>query len=170
MNEEQKLWNLLKVYPRLTFWLCSLIILLFVILAFVLVIVGATAFQTREAVEAFLVQGSVVGFSILGMVYIMNWFICYRFLKKARQIEREQITDPVLERLLKLYTDSCILYMIPITFLKSLRGFGFTNRFAHNKLKKRRNQDATDQRLYKYVMYNESKRGLGNFFQVTKTK
>ncbi len=135
-----------------------------------IVTVGPIAFQTREEAEAFFHKSLIIGFSILGVIYLFNWMLCLRFFMKVKRLTITKITDPSLERLLNVYLNSCILYMIPITFLKSLRGFGFTNRFANNKLKKQRNQDKTDQRFYRYVVYNESKRGLSMFFQVTKTK
>lgn len=170
MHEEQQLWKMLKTYPRRTFWLCSLLLLLFALMVLTIVTVGPLAFETREEAEAFFRKSLIIGFSILGVVYLLNWLICLRFLMKVKKLNKTNITDSTLERLLNVYTNSCILYMIPITFLKSLRGFGFTNRFANNKLKKQRNQDKTDQRFYRYVVFNESKRGLSMFFQVTKTK
>lgn len=145
-NNEEKLWKLMKVYPRRTFWMAALIGIIFGLICVILMPVGLIWFQ--EDSERFVQIGLTIFLSMMGIVYITNWIICFQFIKKANELEYKELEEAFLKRLIKLYIFFCVVYMIPLTFIISIKGFGVVNRLAHKQIA----IGAPHEKLYLHLM------------------
>lgn len=113
----------------------------------IVVVFGAIFIPDTEAgAYAFLYNGLAIGLSIMVVVYMVNWFFCLRFVKEYKNYA---VHDEKLKRLLSLQKISCILFMIPITFLFGMIGFQKTKIFAKGTYRK----GTLDDILYKVLIH-----------------
>lgn len=113
----------------------------------IVVVFGAIFIADTEAgAYAFLYNGLAIGLSIMVIVYIVNWFFCLNYVKEYKKYT---VHDEKLKRLLSLQKISCILFMIPITFLFGMVGFQKTKIFAKGTYRK----GTLDEILYKVLIH-----------------
>ncbi|MFD1850861.1 hypothetical protein [Oceanobacillus bengalensis] len=142
MNGEKEAWNLLNSSTKKSYRFSIIIPIIFAITVVTVVLGGVLLTDSAEEAYSFLYIGCAIGFSIMLIFYIINWFFCLSFLKEYKKI---QINDEKLKRLLSFNKICCILFMIPITFLFGMFGFQKAKIFARGTYRK----GTLDEILYK---------------------
>lgn len=97
------------------------------------ILTGVFVPDTYEGAIRILITGLSIGFSIIILLYINQWFHCLSFLKGTKHVH---VNDRRLQRLVTMNRCSCILFMIPVIFFVGMNGFYFVKRFAEGKVKR----------------------------------
>ena len=118
-DNEEKLWILMKVYPRRTFWMAMLIMFLFASIFLILLPIGLIWFPNDS--DRFGNFGLAAILSMMGIVYIINWVNCFRFIKKANDLRYKDLEEAFLKRLIKMYILAVLFLWSLLYFLSVLR-------------------------------------------------
>ncbi|GAF65088.1 hypothetical protein BTS2_1986 [Bacillus sp. TS-2] len=145
MSDDDQAMSLLKTSTRKSFRLSVIIPIVFFITGFSSILGAVFLSSTGEEAERNLIIGLSIGFSIILIFYLINWFFCLSFLREIKHLE---IKDSKLQKLINLSRYCCILFMIPLTFFIGLVGFYKVNQFAEGKVQR----GSLDQILYNFLI------------------
>ncbi|WP_249872497.1 hypothetical protein [Oceanobacillus saliphilus] len=145
MADEIKAWSLLKTSARRSARLSIVIPIVFGLTAVITILSSVFLPDTYEGAIQVLIRGLIIGFSIILVFYLINWFFCLSFLRETKNLE---IEEDKLRRLISMNRYCCILFMIPIVFFVGMFGFHKVKTFAEGNVQK----GTLDQILYHYLI------------------
>lgn len=145
MTDEARAWTLLKTSAKRSFRFSVVIPIIFGLTTVITVLTGVFLSDTYEGALRVLYIGLSIGFSIMFVLYLINWFYCLSFLRETKHME---IEENKLRRLISMNRFCCILFMIPIVFFVGMFGFQKVKTFAEGKVQK----GTLDQIIYHYFI------------------
>ncbi|WP_054709342.1 hypothetical protein [Bacillus sp. JCM 19041] len=145
MTDDQQIQEFLqkmsKRKSRLSVWLP----IIFSVTVFFSIFFSILTSETEAEADRKFIFSMSVGFSILLILYVINWIYCYRGLKELKQWD---VADVKLMRLSNLYRYSCYFFMVPPTFFFGMLGFFKLKKF----LKEDVEQGTLDTLIYRYLI------------------
>ncbi|WP_269410512.1 hypothetical protein [Lentibacillus daqui] len=148
MNKEEA-WQLLRDSSKKAYHFSIILPIIFAVMGVTVILGGILIPKTLEGSYRFFYYGCAIGFSVMFIFYMVNWFHCLKFLKRFKQLE---IKDQKLKRLLVLNKVSCIIFMIPVTFFLGLVGFQKVKVFSEGTF----NAGTLDAIIYKYLISRDN--------------
>ena len=90
MSDDKVAWDLLHYYTKKNSRFSMFIPVIFTITGVTTIITGVLSTNTEEEAYRFLFTGLGIGFSVMLLLYIINWFFCWKFLKKMKMLTVEE--------------------------------------------------------------------------------
>lgn len=119
--------------------------IVFGLTAVITILSGVFLPDTYEGAIQVLIIGLSIGFFIILVFYLINWFFCLSFLRETKNLV---IEEDKLRRLISMNRYCCIIFMIPIVFFIGMFGFHKVEVFAEGRVRK----GTLDQILYRYLI------------------
>ncbi|SDZ50706.1 hypothetical protein SAMN05421736_11542 [Evansella caseinilytica] len=148
MINETDAWDILKESTKKAYRFSIMLPIIFAITV-VITVIGGNLLAIKVGIkqgDTFFLLAMSTGLGLILVIYLINWFHCLKFIRCMKYVDN--IKDQKLRRLLLLNKISCILFMIPFTFMIGLVGFQKVRVFAAETYRKR----SLDEIIYKYLI------------------